>query len=272
MNNKQNLHTHTTYVDGKDTPEEIILECINRGFTGVGFSEHSYMPYSSLTDRFNGESVQKYKSEIANLKNKYNGIIDVFCGLELDYYSKVDLTGYDYIIGSVHYLDVGGKIVGFDRGLEETLNYVNAYFDGDGLKFSEKYYETLINYSTFNNIDILGHFDILTKNNEKGKFINVSSKQYLDLGFEAIHTLKGKIPLIEINTGAISRGYKKVAYPQIEFLKEFYNCGFGIVITSDCHNKNFIDANFEDAELLAKQAGFKCKWILTNNGFKEVEI
>jgi len=42
MNHKQNLHIHTTYADGKDTPEQMILTAIERDFDSIGFSEHSY--------------------------------------------------------------------------------------------------------------------------------------------------------------------------------------------------------------------------------------
>ena len=80
------------------------------------------------------------------------------------------------------------------------------------------------------------------------------------------------VPLFEINTGAISRGYRTSPYPQMEFLKEFHRCGFGVVITSDCHDKHFIDCFYPEAEQLLAQAGFTSKWILTDNGFKEVEL
>ena len=120
--------------------------------------------------------------------------------------------------------------------------------------------------------DIIGHFDLLTKNNEQGRFLDVSSKQYLDLGMEAIHALKGKIPLFEVNTGAISRGYRTAPYPQMEFLKEFRNCGFGVVLTSDCHNAEHIDCFYPEAEALIREAGFRTQWILTDNGFRETEL
>ena len=46
MNHKQNLHIHTTYVDVKNTPEELIVEAINKRFDSIGFSEHIYIPYA----------------------------------------------------------------------------------------------------------------------------------------------------------------------------------------------------------------------------------
>ncbi|MBQ4119558.1 MAG: histidinol-phosphatase HisJ family protein [Clostridia bacterium] len=269
---KQNLHIHSTYVDGKDKPEEMIIEAIKKGFDSIGFSEHSYNKYSSYSHQLKLEDMKNYKAEIRFLKEKYKGIIDIFCGLEYELFSDIPTGDFDYLIGSVHYLDFNGKVFGFDRGLQETVECINTHFGGDALLFAKKYFETVASMPQKVNADILGHFDLITKNNEKGKFIDTSSKEYLNFGFEAIHALKGKIPLFEINTGAVSRGYRTTPYPQMEFLKEFNRQGFGVVFTSDCHNKDKIDSYYDEAEKLATEAGFTSKWILTDNGFKEVAL
>lgn len=272
MNHKQNLHIHTNYVDGKDTPEEIVLMAIERGFDSIGFSEHSYLKYSSFSPQLIPEKEEQYKQDIKNLKEQYKDKIDIYCGLEYDFYSDLDRDELDYVIGSVHYLDCNGKIVTFDQGLHETLAYVNDNFCGDGMGFAKKYFETVARLPEKGKIDIIGHFDILTKNNERGRFIDTSDKAYLTLGLEAIHALKGKINLFEINTGAISRGYRSSPYPQMEFLKEFKRLGFGAVITSDCHDKNYIDCSFVEAKQLLLAAGFTSKFVLTENGFSEVVL
>ena len=272
MGNKQNLHIHSTYADGKDTPEEMILEAIRRSFDSIGFSEHSYMSFSSYPHQMTPERTGDYRAEIAALKEKYKDAIDIFCGMEYEMFSQVPLCGFDYLIGSLHYLEIDGRILGFDRGFDETIAYVRENFGGDGLQFAKRYFETLCRLPEKGDFDILGHFDLITKNNEKGHFIDTSCRKYLQAGFEAIHALKGKIPLFEVNTGAISRGYRTTPYPQMEFLKEFLSCGYGAVITSDCHDKNFIDCCFEDAAQLLKAAGFTTKWILTDGGFREVAL
>ena len=272
MNHKQNLHVHTNYADGKDTPEEIIVEAIQRGFTSIGFSEHSYMSFSSYPHQMTVPQTEDYKQEIAALKNKYKGTIDIFCGMEFEFFSEQPTDGFDYMIGSVHYLDVNGTPLGFDRGLEETLDYVNNNFGGDGLAFAKKYFETVARLPERRSFDIIGHFDLLTKNNEQGRFIDTADKKYLDMGFEAIDALKGKIPFFEVNTGAISRGYRTAPYPQMDFLKEFHHQGFGALITSDCHNKSFLDCFYDESRELLAAAGFRSKWILTDRGFVEVEL
>ena len=269
---KQNLHTHSTFCDGKNTPEELVLEAINRGFSSIGFSEHSYMYFSNFLNQLTIEKMSAYTKKINRLKEKYQDLLDIFCGLEYELFSEVPTDGFDYMIGSVHYLKFGEEILGFDTDLERTLGYINDNFGGDGMEFSKKYFETVITLPEKHNFDIIGHFDLNTKNNELSHFVDTSSKKYLNSGFEAIHALKGKIPLFEVNTGAISRGYRTTPYPQPEFIKEFKECGFGAVITSDCHDKNFLDCHFKESLELLMSCGYKTIWILTNEGFKEVNI
>ena len=149
---------------------------------------------------------------------------------------------------------------------------MNGELGGKGLEFARRYYETVAQIPEKHKVDIIGHFDIVSKNIERIDYIDITDKAYINLGLEAIHSLKGKIPFFEVNTGAIARGYRTSPYPQMEFLKEFKNLGFGAVINSDCHNKHFLDCHFEESIQLLKSAGFNSKFILTENGFEEVEL
>ena len=80
MTMKQNLHTHTVYCDGSNTPEEVLEAAIAKGFDSVGFSGHSYMYFSDcIPDR-----TQEYIAHINRLKKEYEGRIKVFLGLEMD--------------------------------------------------------------------------------------------------------------------------------------------------------------------------------------------
>ena len=244
MLHKQNLHTHTTYVDGKDTPEEMVLAAMAKGFTSIGFSEHSYNPFSPLCCKMTTEVTDRYKAEIRRLKEKYRGRLEIFCGLECEFFVDLPTDGYDYLIGSVHYLGFDGQFSSFDKGLPETLAYIREHFDGDSLRFAKAYYGEVARLAEKPCFDIIGHFDLITKNNELSRFLDTGCKAYLDSGMEAIHALKGKSPFFEVNTGAVARGYRTAPYPQMEFLREFGKCGFGAVITSDCHDSALLGKGF----------------------------
>lgn len=83
------------------------------------------------------QGTEDYKKEITLLKEKYKNQIDVFLGLEVDMYYEVDLSGYDYLIGSVHYLLRNGKYVGFDRSAEVVGNVINEHFGGKGMEYAK---------------------------------------------------------------------------------------------------------------------------------------
>lgn len=271
MKHLQNLHTHTTYADGRDTPEEMIKYALSKGFDSIGFSEHSYMFYSE-SHSMNLQETELYKKEIAELKQKYADKIKIYLGLEFDMYSKIDLSGYDYLIGSFHYFKFGDNYVGFDRSAEVCKAIIVEHFGGDGLKFAKEYYRQLSTLPNYGNFDIIGHFDLITKNLEIAPLFDQNSKEYLSAALECLDSLKGEIPLFEVNTGAIARGYRTTPYPSLTLLKEMKNMGFGAVISSDCHDGAFLDCNFKEAEQLLSSCGFKEHYVLTDSGFKPYDL
>lgn len=73
---------------------------------------------------------------------------------------------------------------------KQNLHIHTTYVDGKDSP------EEMVVEAIQKGFDIIGHFDLITKNNEIGKFMDTSSKKYLNYGFEAIHTLNGKIPFL----------------------------------------------------------------------------
>lgn len=270
-NTLQNLHTHTVYCDGKNTPEQVVLAAIDKGFGSIGFSAHSYItcaPHLTMPVEKTGE----YKKEIASLKQKYKGIIDVYLGLEFDVYSDVGLDGYDFLIASLHNLKMGDELVPFDRSADVVSQVIETRFGGDGLAFAKEYYRQLAHLPEYGKFDIIGHFDTITKNIEKVRFFDIGSKEYLNCALEALDALRGRIPLFEVNTGAMARGYRTTPYPAANLLNEFRTMGFGAVISSDCHNAEFLDCGFDLARKLLMEAGFREQYILTESGFTAVPL
>lgn len=271
MEHLQNLHTHTVFCDGKDTPEEVVQKAIEKGFFSVGFSGHSYMTYSEYYVS-RPDYTEEYKAEINRLKEKYKGVIDIFLGLEVDMYSAPDMTGYDYLIGSVHYFKIGEELVGFDRNLETVKKVINDYFDGDGMKYAKAYFRECTYLPEYGSFDILGHYDLITKHSDAEKLFDEDSKEYKGWVTESLEALKGKIPFFEVNTGAISRNYRKTPYPTPFIVKEMKRLGYGAVITSDCHDAEYLDCHFDEARQLLSDCGYTERYILTKDGFRAVAL
>ena len=271
MKNLQNLHTHCVYCDGADTTEQMVLCAIEKGFDSLGFSCHSPMVFSPAA-KVSPVGILLYRQSVAHLKKKYEGQIKLYCGLEVEMLSNPPMDGYDYLIGSVHYFKIGDEYVGFDRDAETVKRVIDNYFGGDGLKYATEYYEYMSRLPKYGSFDIIGHFDLVTKHCEKADFFDTESKVYRDAALSAVHALKGKIPFFEVNTGAISRKNRTTPYPQKFIINEFKKLGFGAIISSDCHDKNYLDCGFEDARELLRECGYTERYILTDSGFCAVEL
>ena len=261
----QNLHTHSIYDDGKNTPEEMVLHAIERGFTSLGFSGHAKTPFSP-TYCLNEEKEVLYKKEIRRLKEKYAGQIDIYLGLEMDYFATADLTDYEYVIGSVHYFGTNGEDNGYDVKDPNVLkSRIDRYFDGDPFKCAERYYELLADMPRkTGKMDIVGHFDLILKSSEVAPIFDTEAKRYRDSANGAIESLVNQGKVFEINTGAIARGIKKEPYPQKWVLKRINELGGGVIISSDCHYKERLECYFKESLELLKECGFK--EVLTFNG------
>ena len=269
MIKKQNLHTHTIYCDGADTPEQLVEAAIEKGFDSLGFSTHSYMYYSTYlpVDR-----TAEYVEDVKRVREKYADRIKIYLGLEVDAYSIYDPSPYDYLIGSIHYLKMGDRFLGMDHGAEEMRKRIDANFGGDGLAYAKCYYENLARLPELGKFDIVGHFDLLAKHCENVQFFDEDSKQYRDYAIGAAEALAGKIPFFEVNSGAIARGYRTTPYPNPFIIKELKRLGFGAVITSDCHDRTKLDLHFDESAELLRSCGFKERFVLTDEGFVPVAL
>ncbi len=263
-----NLHTHTVYCDGKNSPEELVRAAIKKGFTSLGFSGHAYTPHD---DEYcmTPDSTLKYIDEINLLKEKYKDKIEIYLGCECDLYSLIDRQKYDYIIGSVHYAKSDeGRLFPVDNTEELTQSFIREHFGGSYLKFVEAYFEAVAQIGKVKP-DIVGHFDLVAKFNEGNKYFDENSKEYLNMVFDAIDAVIPHCDLFEVNTGAISRGYRTAPYPAFPILKRLYEKGARIILTSDCHNADFLDCNFKESTETLKNAGFKSAYVLLGGKFVE---
>ncbi len=249
-----NFHTHTNYVDGKHTAQEMVQSALSLGMTTLGFSEHCYTeldPDCCLSK----EQTAAYRKEIQNLKETYKDQLQILCGIEMDYTSEDDPVAYDYVIGSVHYLVVDGVTYPVDYSAEKTLECVNSAFGGDFDAYAEAYFATVGKVVEKTDANIIGHFDLITKYSQQGVGPNEGSPRYIAAWQKAMQKLAGKAAL-EINTGAMSRGCRTTPYPSLEQLRYWLKLGGQVVLNSDSHHKDTLMYAFEQGVELAREAGF----------------
>ena len=256
---KTNYHTHTVWCDGRDTPEAMILSAISKGFDTLGFSSHSTYPCDNActVPRL---KLPGYFAEVRELAKKYAGEIKVLCGIEADYIpgtTDPDRSRYaefrpDYIIGSVHYVIApDGERVPVDHTPELLHEGLRRHFNGDVKAYLQTYFAQEREMVERFDFDILGHPDLCRKFNEKHPYFDETADWYLhelELLADAI-ARSGK--LVEMNTGAISRGWLNDAYPSAEFRDMLRKRNVRFVLNSDSHAADTLDCAFDrfaDAE------------------------
>lgn len=262
-----NYHTHSRFCDGEDTLEEIVLSAIDIGFSSIGFSGHGYNPGSVYCM----QDTEGYIKEISRLKEKYKGKIQVYCGVEEEAVSFVKRDDFDYIIGSSHYFYIDGKHYPIDSNYDCFKKCLEV-FDYDVIKLAETYYSEFVSYILKRKPDIIGHFDLITKFDEMDEMRFLNNPKYLKLSEAYIKQAAKSGCLFEVNTGAISRGYRKTPYPYENLLYVLKQEGNGLVLSSDCHNLKNLNFYFEETEALLKDVGFDCVYELDEGNFKKRHI
>jgi len=271
-----NLHQHTFFSDGKETPKEFIEKAIELGFSQIGFTEHSPLPFPNPFS-LKEEQVSDYVNAIEHLKNQFRHQIEIFRALEMDYIPGISEDfGYwretcktDYLIGSVHLVKPDGidelwftdgpdyKI--FDAGLQK-------FFGGDIRKAVKTfYYQTnqMIESQTF---EIIGHIDKIKMHN-RGRFFTEDEKWYRKLVEETLELVKQKNVIVEVNTRGMYKKTSDSLFPDHETLKRINELKIPVIISSDAHHPDEINNLFEDAEKHLVKFGFKEVMMLENRSW-----
>ena len=250
---KIDLHTHTYYCDGKDSPEDMVLSAIDKGLETYGFSGHSYASYD-LDCCQKPDGTAAYWNDIRSLKEKYKGRIGLLCGIEQDIFAPAPVYPYDYIIGSVHYLKTPQGYFSVDYTEDMTRQLIDNCFGGDFYAMAESYFETVSRVFELTGCDIVGHFDLVSKFNEDGSMFDPDHPRYVNAWQKAADRLikdmkaAGRIPVFEVNVGAISRGYRSWPYPSLDMMRYMIAGGGELILSSDAHKKENIAYRFGEWE------------------------
>ena len=258
-----NLHTHSVFCDGVNTPEEIVKSAVERGFSSVGFSGHGYTDFDL---RYCMKNTDGYIAEIRRLKEEYKNKIQVYLGIEEDAFCLVNRGDFDYIIGSSHYFNIGDKYYPIDSDYDYFKECLKVY-GGDIHTLANDYYSRFCDYINKRKPDIIGHFDLITKFDELDKSLFLEDKGYIQISEKYLkQALKADV-LFEVNTGAISRGYRTTPYPNENLLHLIKKEGGRVILSSDSHSADTLDFGFSDAKKLLKDIGFEFVYTLYNNEF-----
>ena len=250
---RSNFHTHTTWCDGRDSPETVVRAAIEKGLDTVGFSSHVSFPEDSPTVLDPAKGLE-YAMDIRCLQCKYADLIRIYLGVEADYIPGVTTPeksryvnlNLDYMIGSVHYVvtEDGGRVP-VDHSPHELAEGVARHFGGSAEKFVRCYFQQQRNMVSRFDFDVVGHLDLVRKFNQRHPYFDETADWYREELSETADAVAASGKIVEVNTGAIARGWLDDAYPSIFFRQLLRMRGVKFILSSDAHAAETIDFAFE---------------------------
>ncbi len=259
-----NHHTHSVFSDGKAHPRDYIEKALEKGFSLLGFTEHSPLPFENGFS-FKPENKADYNELIFGLKSEFKDRIAVYSGMEMDFvpgmsddFAAIEKEYHpDYLIGSVHLVNSpsGDDLWFIDGPLSEIYDAgLNDFFSGDIRKAVRAYYQQVNQMIETQRFDIIGHLDKIKMHN-RGRYFSEDEKWYRDLVSETLRLVKENNIIAEVNTRGIYKKRSATTYPGLQILREIQALGIPVMVNSDAHQPEELDGAYFEAFSLLEEAG-----------------
>jgi histidinol-phosphatase (PHP family) len=239
------LHNHTPLCNhATGSISSFIEKAISLGIDVYGFADHGPMDFEPEY-RMTYEQQPLYEKEVLEAKSFYKDKIEILLGYEVDFlppYTNYALShpSIDYLIGSVHFIDLWG----FDNP-----EYLGSYTQKDAHQTWKKYFELVVQMAKTKEFQIVGHIDLL-------KVFNLlPCDDILTLAQPALEAIKEANMAIELNPA----GWRKPVneqYPSREILELAYQLDIPITFGSDAHSVDHVGFAYERLKELAHDIGY----------------
>ncbi len=244
------LHSHTHFGDGTDSPAAMVEQARNKGITVFGLSEHFPRPegYDYPIESFNHRALAgrwfDYVSAVQRLKAAGSDTPMVLMGVEIDYIrekeewikAEVAAFNFDYVIGSVHMVDTWG------------FDYLHHDWDNrDVDALYTRYYEIMIQLVRSKIADFLGHMDLI----KVFKHTHPPARDHMGEAIEVLREAARAGTFIEINTGALRKPCKELS-PAPDLIREAARLKIPFVLGSDAHTGQDIGYHFTEVIAMLK--------------------
>ena len=232
----------------------------------LGFSGHNVVPFPASWTMPAG-NLESYLHDVREVKERYGDRLEIFLGMEADYLPgiaspsdpAIRSLGLDYAIGSVHFLTAadGAHDWTVDGAPEELEKGVAVCFGGSIRRLVERYYGCVADMASTARPDIIGHLDIVKKNNRAGRWFSEEAPWYRDAAFSALEAVAAAGSVLEVNTGGVVRNTSGALYPSPFILREALRLGIPVMESADVHRPEHLDGHFAETVRLLRDLGFR---------------
>ena len=261
-----NYHTHTSLCDGAEEPENYAKAAIDLNFASLGYSAHAPLPFFCKWT-LRRENLETYKQLINQLKDKFAGEIEIYCGLEMDYIPdlwprlKEDIKPetLDYTIGSIHFIDSfpDGRRWTIDGGNAEFAIGWKEIFDKDSHAVVTKYFEYTRQMVHEMKPTIVGHIDKIKMQCTEHCFIPDADAVFRKELLYTLEDIKNTDCIVEINTRGMYRRNEPDFYPGTWAIQQMAKMNIPVAINSDSHRPEELNKLHDKARKTLFDAGYR---------------
>lgn len=253
VDRRYNLHSHTQFCDGRADMAAFAEAASREGMTIYGFSPHSPVPIESPCNMKSDDFVA-YRAEFERLRDRYAGRVRLLMAMEIDYLGPqwgpstpyFDTLGLNYRIGSIHFLpDDDGTLVDIDGPSERFNRYMTERFHGDIDHVVDLFFDQTEAMLSAGGFEIIGHFDKIAHNGSLYRPGLEDTPRFVRRVNDVIDLIAEKGVAVEINTKSFATAAR--FFPSTRYWKRIKEAGIAVVVNSDAHYPDRIDASRPEA-------------------------
>jgi histidinol-phosphatase (PHP family) len=234
--------------------ERFVATAAGRGVDEIGFTEHVYyfaqtrelwqLPYQTERCVYD---LDAYCDAIVEAKRQG---LPVKLGLEVDYVGDgqarlgelLEPYPWDYLLGSVHWIDGHGIDGGPGTGMWEVATVEEVW---------RRYIAALVELAASGAVDVLAHPDLAKIYGERP-----DESVLAELHEQAATAIAAAGVCVEISTAGLRKPVGEL-YPDAAFLAACRRHGVAITLASDAHVPGLVGEDFDAALSLARDAGYE---------------
>lgn len=234
-------HVHSSWSDGSDSIQALAAAAHWHKLAEIGFSDHLVLAPPNpgpVSWSIRPESLSRYVEEVLAVRESC--AIPVRLGLEVDFFpGQAEIVqdllspyAFDYLIGSVHFVD------GFP--VDESSEQWEALTPLEIDDIHRKYWQLVAAMAETRAFQLAGHLDILKK---------FAFRSTQDLSREiatALDSIAAAGMTLELNTSGWGKPCHE-SYPSEGILREAIRRDIPIVVTADAHRKADLTQYYDQA-------------------------
>jgi len=219
-----------------------------KGLPEICFTDHAPNPDGyDPAHRMRLDQFPLYRDAVAD--NQKNGEPRVLFGIEADYYEGcesflkpwLEREGFDFVLGSVHFIDGWGFDNPEERHIWDSVDISSTW---------KKYFESVVKLVETRLFDAVGHLDLPKKFGHRPP-----DRDLKEMVLPVLDRMAEAGMGMELNTSGLRRPVGEI-YPSPLMVSLARQRGIPICFGSDAHSPSDVGADFDVALNLAREAGY----------------